>query len=145
MKRKLNAIIATTILGMMASAYAATCYLEQIVVCAVAGDNLGTYDLDLGGGSTLNATLYADTRAYRVGTYSTGVTRGGFNRTSFNSLCDTIGNVYLQIGGASAGSGFSCWYDPTGAGSTGFCQSTAVTPGDYTQASFYANQGSTCN
>src|SRR5207248_5674056 len=106
MKRTINALIATAVLGMLTAAYA-VCYLEQVVLCFKAGDEIGsTSSLTVGACTSFTAHVFASENAYRIHTYS--VTRGGDSETQFNSFCDPEDTVYVEMGSASQslGNGF---------------------------------------
>lgn len=156
MRNKVNVLLAAVTLVLAGTAYG-LCYLDQVVCCAISGDNLGNYGsltLDLGGGSTTaisgSFTLYSDSSAYRFDTYS--VSRGGFGETAFTSYCDPIGTVGNEYGANNHGAGnWQCHYYNANNGATGTCYSsdpnnthtTGATYANYSVTSHFQNS-TTC-
>ena len=145
MKKTINVLIATAVLGMLTAAYA-VCYLEQVVLCFKAGDLVSSeFSLSVGACTSFTANVYAGENAYRIDTYS--VTRGGNTQAAMNpaSSCDKEANVGTELGGSNSG-GFDVWYlNPC----TGFAMTdtnpNAVHGVNYTIASHFANHGNNCN
>jgi len=99
MKRKLNMLLALSLLGLTGAAYATTCYLNQVVLCFKNGDKVqGSYlhtGSSIGGGTaSFYADIFAEESAWRYDKYS--VTRGGRTpNRSYTSFC-----VGFEAGGA---------------------------------------------
>jgi hypothetical protein len=85
MKRKLNVIATTIIIGLIGSAYA-TCYLNNTAICKNVGDVVGSTWKSCSNGLTYTYNIYADEVAYKRGVHSTAI--GGFSTTTVVEFCD---------------------------------------------------------
>ncbi len=102
MKNKLNALLGLSLLGLAATAYATTCYLNAVVLCYKANDLVhGSYlHAAFSAYPSFYTDVYAEEDAWRYDTYV--VTTSWCNGTSNGSP----GPGTIQ--GDTAG--FACWY-----------------------------------